>query len=32
MQQLVQLEIDHQATQPKCEETCVVNIPKLGGK
>jgi protein-disulfide isomerase len=32
MQQLVQLEIDHQATQAKCEETCAVNIPKLGGK
>ena len=32
MKQLVQLEIDHQAKQAKCEETCVVTIPKLGGK
>jgi len=36
LQQLVQLEIDHQATvktqEAKCEETCVVNIPKIGGK
>jgi protein-disulfide isomerase len=32
MQQLVDLEIEHQAKQAKCEETCVVNIPKLGGK
>ena len=38
MQQLVQLEIDHQAStakttakvdDTKCEETCVVNIPKI---
>ena len=36
LQQLVSLEIDHQAavakTAAKCEETCVVNIPKIGGK
>jgi hypothetical protein len=32
MQQLIQLEIEHQATQAKCEEACVVTIPKLGGK
>lgn len=32
MQQLVALEIEHQAKQAKCEETCVVNIPKIGGK
>jgi protein-disulfide isomerase len=38
MQQLIQLEIEHQAAAPKttakaddakCEETCVVNIPKI---
>ena len=37
LQQLIALEIEHQATSPrrktaKCEETCVVNIPKIGGK
>jgi len=36
LQQLVSLEIDHQAavakTAAKCEETCVVNIPTLAGK
>ena len=41
MQQLVQLEIEHQAAAPKttakaddtkCEETCVVNIPKIAGR
>ncbi len=41
MQQLVQLEIEYQAAAPKttakaddtkCEETCVVNIPKIAGK
>ena len=41
MQQLVQLEIDHQAAAPKttakaddtkCEQTCVVNIPKIAGR
>jgi protein-disulfide isomerase len=41
MQQLVQLEIEHQAAAPKttakaddtkCEQTCVVNIPKIAGK
>jgi hypothetical protein len=32
MQQLVDLEIEHQAKQAKCEETCVVNIPKIAGK
>jgi protein-disulfide isomerase len=35
LQQLVKLEIDHQAaaakTAAKCEETCVVNIPTLAG-
>jgi hypothetical protein len=38
MQQLIQLEIEHQSAAPKttakaddakCEETCVVNIPKI---
>jgi hypothetical protein len=28
----VDLEIEHQAKQAKCEETCVVNIPKIAGK
>jgi len=32
MQQLVDLEIEQQAKQAKCEETCTVPIPKLGGK
>jgi len=41
MQQLVALEIEHQAAAPKttakaedtkCEETCVVNIPKIAGR
>jgi protein-disulfide isomerase len=41
LQQLVALEIEHQASAPKatakaddtkCEETCVVNIPKIAGK
>jgi protein-disulfide isomerase len=32
MQQLVTLEIEYQAKQAKCEETCVVTIPKLTGK
>jgi len=41
MQQLVQLEIEHQAAaakttakadEIKCEETCVVNIPKIAGR
>jgi hypothetical protein len=35
MQQLVALEIEHQATAAKtakCEETCVVNIPTIAGK
>jgi len=41
MQQLVQLGIEHQAAAPKttakaddtkCEETCVVNIPKIAGR
>jgi len=36
MQQLVALEIEHQAaiakTAAKCEEACVVNIPTLAGK
>ena len=36
MQQLIALEIDHQATAAKetakCEETCVVNIPKIAVK
>ena len=36
MQQLITLEIDHQAEvakdAAKCEETCVVTIPKIGAK
>jgi protein-disulfide isomerase len=32
LQQLVTLEIEHQATAAKCEEACLVNIPKIGGK
>jgi protein-disulfide isomerase len=41
MQQLIALEIEHQAAAPKttakaddtkCEETCVVNIPKIAGR
>jgi protein-disulfide isomerase len=32
MQQLITLEIEHQAAAAKCEEACVVNIPKIGGK
>jgi hypothetical protein len=35
MQQLVALEIEHQATvvkTAKCEETCTVNIPTIAGK
>jgi protein-disulfide isomerase len=41
MQQLVALEIEHQAAAPKatakaddtkCEQTCVVNIPKIAGR
>ena len=29
MQQLITLEVEHAA---KCEEACVVTIPKIGGK
>ena len=32
MKQLVDLEIEHQAKQAKCDEACVVTIPKVGGK
>jgi protein-disulfide isomerase len=36
LQQLINLEIEHQAAvakdAAKCEETCVVNIPKIGNK